>query len=596
MEGRPIWIWSAGGVLLLLIVLNFARITPSGIQAGTSGLAIGIPAAGQKAPAGAITISIANSIGKQEWMHGAVLSFNASSPRDSGLQVNGKPVFVEIVQETVEGRLQDYRSGTMVADTLSEKIKPTILSPADDASILKLQKEWQATKGRAPFREIGQPLAQTPAVIATWQSRAQAMGCWPTPEPECTWARLRALATASNGWGLLGRPEWGQLKVGYGYVGESAAGTSAAMLMCLAGAEKSAPLTIADVDVTTGCGRFIADVELKKVHSGTDSIWLIDQMALGGPEYLDAVFLFEVEVVGVNRRRGLELREPIVAVYPQDGTFLVAHPFTILEGAPWVSPEQVTAAKVFQSFLLSPEQQRALVATGLRPATSGVQIGAPIDSSHGANPEATLVLRESPESLVADRAIEVWHRIRKHAVVAIVFDKSGSMGGGKMSAAVAGSTEFVRRMDRDDLLIWKPFDSEVYPSVEGPGSELSENLISRIRSTPASGQTALYDAVLAAFAQLGEQRRIYGENRRYGIVVLSDGHDTHSRTSLSQLESQLKPLEADPNGIQIHTIAIGGDADEQVLRKIASAAHGRYWKGQTANEMIAVYKAIATYY
>jgi Ca-activated chloride channel homolog len=593
MEGRPIWIWSAGGVLLLLIVLNFARITPHGIQAGSSGAA---DQPGPKAPPNALAISLANSVGKQEWMHRAVQSFNDASAHDVGLQLDGKPIFVEILQESVEGRRQDYRSGPMVADTVSEKIKPTILSPADEASILKLQKEWQALKGGTPTREIGQPLAYTPMVIATWQSRAQVLGCWPEPGPECTWQRLRSLATAADGWGSLGRSEWGRLKLGYAYVGESAAGTSAAILMCLVGAQKSTPLDLADVESTSGCGQFMADLEQVKIHSGSDTVWLVDQMAQGGPEYLDAAILFEVQVVLANQNRGRELREPLVAIYPRDGTLLVGHPFTVLEGAPWVTPDQATAARIFQRYLLSIEQQQALLATGLRPVVPGVQLASPIDRSYGANPQANLVLHDSPDSLVVDRIVEVWHRVKKHAVVAIVFDKSGSMAGAKMSAAVAGATEFVRRMDRDDRLIWRPFDSGAHPPVEGIGSEISEELIGRIRSTPASGQTALYDAVLSAYVQLGEVRRTYGDTRRYGMVVLSDGQDTHSNISLSVLESRLKPLEADPNGVQIHTIAIGGDADEQVLRKIASAAHGRYWKGQTANEMIAVYKAIATYY
>jgi Ca-activated chloride channel homolog len=600
MEGRPIWIWSAAGVLLLLIVLNFARLTPPGTFARSSGPASGgqsgPSAQASQAPPGTIAISIANSIGKQEWMHRAVQSFNDASARDGALQLEGRPVFVDILQESVEGRRQDYRSGPMVADTVSERIKPTILSPADEASILKLQKDWQAIKGGTLTREVGQPLAHTPMVIATWQSRAQVLGCWPEPEPECTWQRFRSLAIAPDGWGSLGRAEWGRLKLGYGYVGESAAGTSAAILMCLVGAEKSTALTVADVEAPRGCGQFMADLEQVKIHSGSDTVWLVDQMAQGGPEYLDAAILFEVQVVLANQNRGRELREPLVAIYPRDGTLLVGHPFTILEGAPWVTPDQIAAARIFQRYLLSVEQQQALLATGLRPVTPGVQLGSPIERSYGANPQADLILRDSPESLVVDGIVEVWHRIKKHAVVAIVFDKSGSMAGAKMSAAVAGATEFVRRMDRDDRLIWRPFDTGVHPPVEGMGSDISEELISRIRSTPASGQTALYDAVLSTYAQLGELRRTYGDTRRYGMVVLSDGQDTHSSIGLSVLESRLKPLEADPNGIQIHTIAIGTDADEQVLRKIASAAHGRYWKGQTANEIVAVYKAIATYY
>jgi len=58
----------------------------------------------------------------------------------------------------------------------------------------------------------------------------------------------------------------------------------------------------------------------------------------------------------------------------------------------------------------------------------------------------------------------------------------------------------------------------------------------------------------------------------------------------------LSPQESDPTGVQIHTIAIGKDADERTLKRIANAAHGSYWKGQTVDDMISVYRAIATYY
>ena len=93
-----------------------------------------------------------------------------------------------------------------------------------------------------------------------------------------------------------------------------------------------------------------------------------------------------------------------------------------------------------------------------------------------------------------------------------------------------------------------------------------------------------------------EIRREDPRGRRYGIVLLSDGKDESSRSSLGTVEDRLRPHEADPTGIQIHTIAIGTDADENVLRKIANAGHGRYWKGNTVEQMSAIYRSIATYY
>jgi von Willebrand factor type A domain len=81
------------------------------------------------------------------------------------------------------------------------------------------------------------------------------------------------------------------------------------------------------------------------------------------------------------------------------------------------------------------------------------------------------------------------------------------------------------------------------------------------------------------------------------VVILSDGQDTGSKNStMTLLESKLKPSEGDPTGIQIHTIGIGEDADEQVLKKIANLAHGQYWKVAKPADVVKTYKQIATYY
>src|SRR5437773_3779841 len=46
------------------------------------------------------------------------------------------------------------------------------------------------------------------------------------------------------------------------------------------------------------------------------------------------------------------------------------------------------------------------------------------------------------------------------------------------------------------------------------------------------------DAILSADSTLEALRREQGDRYRYGIVVLSDGADTSSRTSLAQLEDR----------------------------------------------------------
>lgn len=579
-----------GAALLLAVVAGVA------ISGGRWPVSATTPASAPAQPANAISISIANAATKQVWMEQAVREFNRRSLSEPEFQVGGRPVIVQSLQEVVDGRRSDYRSGTMVADSLSGKIKPTALSPGDESWLSVLNRDWQTHHGRAATTGAAAVLVRTPLVLAMWQSRARALECWPAAGPACTWERIRALSVSAEGWRLFGQPAWHRLKLGYGYAGESNSGTLSMVLMCMIGAKKSRALSAGDVAPETGCGKMMADIEKSKVHSGNRSGWLLQKLRDGGPEYVDAVITNEAEVIAFNREHGSGLREPLVAVYPQDGTILFNQPYAILDGAPWVSTEQVEAAKVFRKYLLSGPLQEAVRSLGLRPADPAAKLGAPFEVANGVNPDARIVARELPDALVIDRVVEVWHKVRKHAAIVLVFDKSGSMAGSKVGAAIAGAREFVARMDLEDLLMWLPFDTIVYPGVLGRKAELGEKLIGDIGATTAGGGTALYDTVLRALDTLERERAKRGDALRYGIVVLSDGQDTNSRTSLAQLQARLRPAEGDPTAIQIHTIAIGSDAAEAVLRKLASSAHGRFWKGQTRDDMISVYQNIATYY
>ena len=596
-SNRSWWIWGAAVLLIVFVIAGvIGRLVDMIGQPGPTdgGSAIATPTT----PANAVGISIASSNTKEAWLRQAVDAFNAAAVTDPDLQVDGKPVFVTILQEEVDGKVADYRSGTMVSDTVAGRIEPTVLSPGEESWLQKFDRDWQSGKGADPISEAQSPiLVRTPLVVAMWESRAKALGCWPTPGPECTWARLGALANDPQGWGSVGKPEWKKFKFGYGYFGESNSGTLATVAMCMAALGKTEGLTVADVAPDNACGGFLKEIEKAKVHSGKSDVFLLDQMQAGGPEYLDGVVTYESNVIARNRSAGDKLREPLVSVYPQDGTVVVGHPYAILDGAPWVNEEQVAGAKVFRDYLLSDGQQRAVLDLGLRPADAATPLESPIELANGANPEATLLPLTVPDTLAIDRVGEVWQEVRKHAVIAIVFDKSGSMAdNGKINAAVKGAQEFVRKMSPQDELHWIPFDEAVYPGVKGTKAAIGENLIGDIAATTADGGTALYDAILLARQELEARRAETGDAVRYGIVVLSDGQDQNSVQTLSQLESALATTEKDPTGIQIHTIGIGEDTDVATLKKIAQAAHGRFWQPKTDKDVIVVYKDIAAYF
>jgi len=363
-----------------------------------------------------IKITVASSSTKKEWLNQAIRIFNEDSKANAQLQIEGRPITVTVLLEEIEpGRWDHYRSGSMISDILSRKIEPTIASPAEPSWILKLKEKWPERK--AMVSDDGPGLVQTPLVIAMWQSRATALNCWPTAGPDCIWERVRALASSADGWGTLGHPEWGKLKYGYGFVGKSNSATFTMVLICMSGLQKSAGLTLDDVRRETGCGQ--AMMALRKPPADTAVIrieekseWALRDMWQMGPAYLDAVTTYEQEVIEVMAEQAPRLPEPIVAVYPQDGTILATHPFTILDGAPWVTPEQVKAAEVFRQFLLSRQQQSLLLRYGFRPADVAVPLGPLIDPTYGANPQAHLVQVEVPHSQVIDAVVKVWEQIR----------------------------------------------------------------------------------------------------------------------------------------------------------------------------------------
>ncbi|MFA5961598.1 MAG: VWA domain-containing protein [Parcubacteria group bacterium] len=544
---------------------------------------------------GTVQISIASSNTKEDWLHQMTDKFNSLSKSDAVYQLNGQPIRVAIIQETIDEKKKDYRSGAMVNDILNKKIEPTIASPGEESWMDKLNKEWQIQNGSAISKADAPILVRTPLVIAMWQSRATAMKAWPDAGAEAKWSAFRALANNPKGWEKYGHPEWGKFKIGYGYFGESNSGTLATVAMCTVGSGKKR-LEFSEISPDSPAAKFLGDIEKSKVHSGKSDLWLLEKMIKGGQEYLDAVVTYESNVIMMNHKFEKDLRELLVCVYPQDGAVMVGHPFAILDRAPWVTLDQAQAAKIYQDFLLAKEQQEQVLAAGLRPADASVKLAYPFDASLGVNPNAKIVELALPDQMVIDRVGEVWHKVKKHTVVALIFDKSGSMSGSSLNNAKKGATEFVNKMDPEDIIAWMPFDSKSYGVlIEGTKQLIGEKLISEhIVGLGSGGNTALYDTILEAHKNLTDMRKKHGDSFRYGIVVLTDGGDNSSKNSLTDVEVQLQPMESDPTGIQIFTIGIG-EAKEMVLRTIAAKGNGKFYKG-TPEELQKIYAEIATYY
>src|SRR5437868_4397107 len=105
-----------------------------------------------------------------------------------------------------------------------------------------------------------------------------------------------------------------------------------------------------------------------------------------GPEFLSAAVLYENMVIeSYDSTKHPNRTQPVVAIYPKEGTFWCDHPVGLVE-RDWVTSEHKEAAEKYIAFLLEKPQQQKALAYGFRPADPSIPIGAPFDKEHGVDP------------------------------------------------------------------------------------------------------------------------------------------------------------------------------------------------------------------
>jgi len=78
------------------------------------------------------------------------------------------------------------------------------------------------------------------------------------------------------------------------------------------------------------------------------------------------------------------------------------------------------------------------------------------------------------------------------------------------------------------------------------------------------------------------------------VVVLSDGEDRDSHTSLAQLLQRIR-FDGERRTVRVFTIAYGKDAKRDVLQQIAEATQGRAFDSKPEN-IRQVFRDISTFF
>ena len=156
--------------------------------------------------------------------------------------------------------------------------------------------------------------------------------------------------------------------------------------------------------------------------------------------------------------------------------------------------------------------------------------------------------------------------------VLMVVDTSGSMAGQPMIDAMTALTSFVTQAPVDVRLGLMSFATAARPLV-APTLDRPQ-LLSAVTGLKASGETALYDAVLAGVTSLGTT----GDRR---LVVLSDGGDTRSKASLDQVLSA-----ATSSGVLVDAVGFNtGESVQSVLTRIAQNGGGQVHSASSAADL-----------
>ncbi len=531
-------------------------------------------------PADALVVRMLYGSEKEAWIEDVTATFNDQQNEST----EGRPIFVEAVP---------IGSAESLDLILNGEEQPAIWSPASSILVPIANQEWASMHNGESLttQENPPPLVLSPVVIAMWEPMAQALG-W--PDEDLGWNDIAEITRNNQSWADFGHPEWGAFQFGHTHPDFSNSGITSILAIVYAATGKTADLTVDEVQQPE-VAEFVADVQAGVIHYGRSTGFFGRQMFNRGPSYLSAAVLYENLVVeSYDQNLYPNLPMPVVAIYPEEGTFWSDHPFGILNGD-WMTDELQAAAETYRDFLLAEPQQQKALQYGFRPADTDIAIGEPIVPANGVDPQEPATRLEVPDADVTRAIREVWGNNKKRVEVQVVLDVSGSMNEeGRLVNAKQALNAFIDQLSDEDKLgitIFSDSATELTPLTELGGKR--EEVIGRVEGLFADGGTRLIDTVAEAYERLEQDPP--GERIR-AIVVLSDGADNASRSTPQEL---IQRLEADESGqsIKVFTIAYGTgvDVDADLMRAMAESSGAKTYES-TPGSIEEVYRDIATFF
>jgi Ca-activated chloride channel family protein len=274
-----------------------------------------------------------------------------------------------------------------------------------------------------------------------------------------------------------------------------------------------------------------------------------------------------------------------------------------------VTPEKKEAGEAFLKFLNTKAAQEILPKYGFRPSDKSVDTSQYLNAGIGVNPALPTSVLPKPSVDTVSAALDQWGAIRKPNGVLQLIDISGSMDQGigdgrtRLEGAIDGAKSNLGGFRRtDEVGVWafttgykSPLGDNIV-SVRDFGAlngdkENTKSSIEDLKNSRRAG-TPLFDSLSIAYDYMLKHSE---EGRINAIVLLSDGDDTDSKTSLSSLLVKINSSAKEGSNkspVRIFTIAYGKDVDKSALQQISDASGGQMFDASDASRIDEIFTQV----
>lgn len=153
--------------------------------------------------------------------------------------------------------------------------------------------------------------------------------------------------------------------------------------------------------------------------------------------------------------------------------------------------------------------------------------------------------------------------------LALVLDKSGSMGGEKMERLKEAALMAVDRLRPDDIVAVVAYDSTVQVVMPATRASDKEGIRGAIGRLAANDQTALFAGLCKG---IQEVRKFFDDSRVNRIVLFSDGLANVGPSSPAELGEL--GVSVAREGVSVSTIGLGVDYNEDLMNRLAQSTDG----------------------